>query len=156
MKFEWPWNRGILSYKEVQKLRNTIPVEEYNELVLKSLERRDLSDFFMIPIWFIERKWESLRFFIRNAWYFRKFLCRYGGWDFGYDLEYLERSYAAKIRSFTHALEYIEGADKLLAEVTQIHAEIVELLEMDGWEDDYTKKYAALFRKLGKSWKYWW
>lgn len=154
--FEWPWNRGILSYKEVQKLRNTIPAEEYNALVLKSLERRDLLDFVKIPFWRLERMVENLRFFIRNAWYFRKFLCRYGGWDFGYDLEYLERSYAAKIRSFTNALEYIEGADRLLTEVAQIHADIVELLEMDGWEDDYTKKYAALFRKLGKSWKYWW
>lgn len=154
--FEWPWNRGILSYKEVQKLRGTIPVEEYNALVLKSLERRDLLDFAKIPFWRLERWIENLKFFCRNAWYFRKFLCRYGGWDFGYDLEYLERSYAAKIRSFTNALEYIEGADKLLAEIKIIHAEITELLEMDGWEDDYTKKYAALHKKLGKSWKYWW
>lgn len=156
MKFEWPWNRGILSYKEVQKLRNTIPVEEYNHLVLESLKRRDLSDFFMIPIWFIERWFENLKFFCKNAWYFRKFLSRYGGWDFGYDLEFLERSYAAKIKSFENALEYVEGADKLLAEIKAIHADICELLEMDGWEPEYTKKYAALYRKLGKSWKFWW
>ena len=42
MKINWPWNDGIMPYNEVQSLRGTIPTEEYNKLVFKSLKYRTL------------------------------------------------------------------------------------------------------------------
>lgn len=159
-KFEWPWNKGILSYKEVQELRDTIPTEEYNSLVLKSIEHRTLWEFITIPFWrlgyIISETWYSVKTYCYNAWKFRKELAKYRGWDFSYDLDMLIKMYEIKIESFEIAKDYIEEGSKLLEEIKGIYSDLVWLNTNDYLDANYIKVYKKTFKKLQESYKYWW
>lgn len=160
MKINWPWNDGIMPYNEVQSLRGTIPTEEYNELVFKSLKYRTLWDYLTTPFWrfgyIISETWYSVKTFCYNVFKFRKELAKYRGWDFSYDLQLLKKAYEIKIKSFEIACEYIVEGPELLEEIKSIYNDIVWLETNELYHKDYIKNYKKLFKKLQESYKFWW
>lgn len=154
-------NKGILSYEEIQAMRDSLDTKEYNSLVLKSLHYKTLWDYLTTPFWrigyIISESWYAIKTYCYNAWKFRKALKSYRGWDFGYDLNMLLIMYEIKIKSFEIACEYIEDGPKLLAEIRSIHADLKYLVENDLIDvPDYEKVYRRVFKKMQNSINYWW
>lgn len=159
-KLEKRLNKGILSYDEVKELRDTLDTKEYNSLVLKSIGYWTLWDYITYPFthtaYIISETWYSVKTFTKNVWRFRKILKSYQGWDYGYDIKMLIKMYEIKIRSFEIACEYIEEGPELLEEVKGIYNDLVWLDNADEWDKNYTKVYAGVFKKMQKSYKFWW
>lgn len=158
MKINWPWNRGILSYNEVQELRGKISTEEYNDLVLKSLHYYTLWDFITLPFWRIYGEIENIchavKYFVINCFRFRNVLCKYQGFDFSYDIDFLVEMYRIKIRSFEIGSEFVK-CHKELEEIKSIFNDLV-WLQINDLSEEYIKVYKNVFKKLQKSYTFWW
>ena len=158
---EWFWNKGILSYEEVKKLRGKIPTTEYNDLILKSAHYYTFWEFITLPFVRIKdsTKYSYLKIktFFTNIIRFRKILCEYQGWDFSYDIDMLIKMYEIKIESFEIAIDVIEDGKDLLEEIKEIHKALLKVREADySLDKEFIKIYKKAFDKMKTSYKFWW